>query len=259
MSSDNQANYTKIGFFMLTACALIVGALVYLGGFEKGEDEFLAETYFSNSVSGLDVGSDVNFRGVKIGKVKQISFVGMQYPEVVESDHRQKIHVEMSLNKKIFRIDENMNPEKIMRRIVAKGLHATVASSGITGLSRIELHYPKMKVDDKDMPWVPRTIYIPPAPSILDNASDSLTRILDQLNKINIVDMWSNAVHTISSAGLALDSMNEIMETQKGNISVMMDDLREAASNIKEFSNEVRANPASLLNSKEQPVLEETL
>jgi hypothetical protein len=78
-------------------------------------------------------------------------------------------------------------------------------------------------------------------------------------NKINIVDMWSNAVHTISSAGLALDSMNEIMETQKGNISVMMDDLREAASNIKEFSNEVRANPASLLNSKEQPVLEETL
>ena len=75
MASDNQANYARIGGFIIVGIALIVATLVWFGGVSGKDSEFLVETYFPNDVTGLDVGSTVNFRGVRMGSVKRISFV----------------------------------------------------------------------------------------------------------------------------------------------------------------------------------------
>ena len=82
MAADNQPNYAKIGFFILAGVALVVGTLVYLGGVGATQHEFLAETHFSFPVSGLDVGSAVNFRGVRVGSVRRISFIGAEYDDI---------------------------------------------------------------------------------------------------------------------------------------------------------------------------------
>ena len=74
--ASNHASYAKIGLTVMLGVAAIIGALVYLGGAWGSDDRVYAETYTDRSVSGLSVGSAVNFRGVKLGEVKEITFVG---------------------------------------------------------------------------------------------------------------------------------------------------------------------------------------
>ena len=79
MANDNHANYARIGGFIILGIVLILVTLVWLGGAGGNKNEFYAETFFSNDVSGLDVGSAVNLRGVRVGSVKRISFIGAVY------------------------------------------------------------------------------------------------------------------------------------------------------------------------------------
>ena len=68
MADGNQANYGKIGFTLVLGIVCIVAALIWFGGAGSGKRFIPAETYFTTPVSGLAVGSDVCFRGVKIGR-----------------------------------------------------------------------------------------------------------------------------------------------------------------------------------------------
>ena len=81
MASDNHASYTRIGLTVVIGIAAVVGSLIYLGGMRGRDSEVYAETYYDKSVSGLSVGSAVNFRGVKLGEVREITFVGSKYVE----------------------------------------------------------------------------------------------------------------------------------------------------------------------------------
>ena len=54
--SDNQANYAKIGFFVLSGMALIFIAIAVAGARVFNQKTILTETYFAESVKGLDVG-----------------------------------------------------------------------------------------------------------------------------------------------------------------------------------------------------------
>ena len=76
MANDNHTSYRRIGFAVFSGAIAIVLSLIYLGGIRGRGDEILVETHYDKPVSGLSVGSVVNFRGVKVGEVREISFVG---------------------------------------------------------------------------------------------------------------------------------------------------------------------------------------
>ena len=88
---SNHANYGKIGFTVILGIAATVAVLIYLGGVGANSDILYAETYYDNPVTGLSVGSDVNLRGVKVGEVREISFIGSEYEEADGKDV-PKIH-----------------------------------------------------------------------------------------------------------------------------------------------------------------------
>ena len=71
MLGSSRASYAKVGFAVVAGAVALVGTLVYFGGMRGRADEFLAETYYDAPVSGLSVGSDVNYRGVKVGDSRQ--------------------------------------------------------------------------------------------------------------------------------------------------------------------------------------------
>ena len=66
------ANKTVIGIFVVGAIALAVIAIVVLGSGKFFKRTFTAVCFFQGSVGGLNEGSPVVFRGVKIGSVKDI-------------------------------------------------------------------------------------------------------------------------------------------------------------------------------------------
>ena len=73
---SKQASPTVIGAFVVGAVALIAIAVAIFGGGEYFATKNRFVTYFDGSVKGLRVGSNVLFRGVRIGYVADIDLVG---------------------------------------------------------------------------------------------------------------------------------------------------------------------------------------
>ncbi len=72
---SNKSNPAVIGGFVIGAIALLVAAVIVFGGGELFATKRYLVTYFPGSVKGLRVGSDVLFRGVRVGYVTGIEVV----------------------------------------------------------------------------------------------------------------------------------------------------------------------------------------
>lgn len=257
MSGSNKANYARIGFFIVLTASLAVGVLMFLGGIGNGKHEFLCETYFTYPVSGLEVGSAVNFRGVKVGSVKRISFIANEYANHSDAD-AQNIWVQIALDTRLMGVSSEESIYVTLERMIAKGLHVKVSASGVTGLSKLEVDYPRTKIEDKPISWQPRTLCVPPAPSILQSASDSAQQILDQINHMDLLYFWTNAMGCISSANDLLANSASLVGAQQGAIGEIISNLRDASVNLRDFSQQIKDNPGALLRNREQEPLPET-
>lgn len=258
MANENRANYSKIGFVLVAALAAATGTMIYLGGAGNNKEELLAETYCDTAVSGLSKGSEVNFRGVKVGEVKDITFVWREYPEASDEDARQVL-IELSLDAKMLFSRRDSSPEEAMRRFVEHGLRATVVSSGITGISHIELNYPRIVSTPRRISWHPNGVCIPPAPSILESFSDAATRLVNQLNDVDVGGAWSNVTALATYTSRIADNANAILESQKAAIGGIMDEIEKAGASIRMLAEELKENPSLLLRPRDPDPLPETM
>lgn len=69
---SRKASPAMIGAFVLAGIALLVAGVLVFGGRELFQDKQKFVTYFEGSVQGLRVGSNVLFRGVRVGYVTDI-------------------------------------------------------------------------------------------------------------------------------------------------------------------------------------------
>ena len=253
----SHANYARIGFAVAAGAAAIVATLIYIGGASSAKDVVYAETYSDSPVSGLSVGSDVNFRGVKVGEVRYISFVGSEYEEASDAD-AAKVHILISFTTKKMRRTGDEDPEDHLRDVVRKGLRATVTSSGVTGLSRIELNFPKTAQEAAKMSWRPRNVCIPPAPSMLESFSDAMTKFIGQVNRMDFVSAWSNISSVAESAAKIAGNVDELVSSGKGGVESIVRDIEEAASKVKELTSELNDNPSLLKRPNDPDPLPET-
>ena len=259
MAKGNEASYAKIGFAIILGVAAVAGTLVYIGGVGGAKHEFAMETYFKNAVSGLDVGSSVNFRGVKVGAVKSITFVGAEYPACALED-RETVLVKIALDTRLCRMRENEEESmaKLMRGMVAKGLHATVSASGVTGLSRIELDFPKAPPPPMALSWTPANPWIPPSPSILQSIGDSATRILNQIDRMDFAHTWSNAVDAVIAAKGLMTAAETLVDSQQGQVAEILSNVRSASEALNDFAGRIRENPSLILRDSSPEPLRET-
>ena len=75
-----KANYFKLGLFVIAAIVAGIAVLIIIGTGRWLERRITIETYFKESVQGLDVGSKLKYRGVTIGEVTKISFTYTSLP-----------------------------------------------------------------------------------------------------------------------------------------------------------------------------------
>ena len=256
MASDNNANYSKIGLSIVLAVGAISLTLVYLGGARK-DNRFITETYCPTAVTGLSVGSEVNFRGVKVGEVSEITFVGREYDGISEIDGRQ-ILIRMALNARHIQTRRDSSPEESLKRFVEHGLRATVTSSGITGLSKIELDYPKTTTQAPPITWEPEYPCIPPAPSILDSFSQSASKVMKELQEMDFSQTWSNLNSIVTSVAQIADSLGAFVDTQKTAVGDILTQVEQAGAQMRELMDELKENPSLLLRSSPPLPLPET-
>ena len=250
--SANKANYATIGLTVVVGALAIIGTLVYLGGAGAREERIYAETFSDKSVSGLSVGSAVNFRGVKIGEVAEINFVGNKYEGVTPFDAR-RIYILMSFRKKDIGFYDGK-----AEKLVKAGMRATVSPSGITGLSRIELDMSEPETPAYIPPWKTEHTYIPSAVSLLASFSDSATKMMDQINKMDISAAWSNVSSSVASVASAADGVATAIDSCRGDIERMLNDFAEMASSLKTTAAELQRNPSLLIRERVPAPLPET-
>src|SRR6267142_2909084 len=71
----SQAKKTMIGAFVIGAVALAAAGITVFGSGRFFQNRTTFVMFFSGSITGLSVGSPVEFRGVKVGQVTKIAAV----------------------------------------------------------------------------------------------------------------------------------------------------------------------------------------
>ena len=258
MASDNHAHYSKIGIAVLLATVATIATLVYLGGLGNGEDFVYAETYYEKSISGLSVGSAVNFRGVPVGKVSAIDLVGNHYD--VKGNDNSRIYIQMAIKRNVFHAgeDEGYSEHGALEKLVRQGLRATVTASGITGLSRIECDLYPDAPPPPAISWHPRAPYIPPKVSLMEDFSSAATRVMNQINAMDFTSVWSNISTTVEQVAESTRSARKMIDTRRAEFGQIVDSMSEAAASIRDFSAEIKRNPSMLIRERRVEPLEET-
>jgi phospholipid/cholesterol/gamma-HCH transport system substrate-binding protein len=172
-----RASHLVIGLF--TSIGIIIGAgvILWLGAskyFEKGETYV---TYFDESVQGLQVDSTVKYRGVDIGRVKQIR---------VAPDNRL-IEVVMKIQ---------------LRGELEKTVVSELKTAGITGIVYVELD----RMDPSEPSRSPRIDFpseypiIPSRPSEIRQILSGVDSIIEKINQMDFGTISSRMESAARSA-----------------------------------------------------------
>lgn len=260
MSADNKPIYTLVGLTVMAGLAAIVAALVYLGGFDGASSRLLVETYYDRPVSGLSPGSAVNFRGVKVGEVKYIKLAGPRAGDITTAE-AQRVRILLALDLRKIGVPVKP-PDETCRRVVndfvARGLRATVSSSGITGLSRVELNFIEPPPPVAQVSWQARHPLIPPAPSLMEDVVETVTKILNRFEKTDFVSVWSNVASVAASVRRLTENADALVESQRAGVGSVVQNLDDVSMQLRELVRELKNDPSRLLRPADAAPLPET-
>jgi ABC-type transporter Mla subunit MlaD len=232
-----KANHFKIGVFILSALIIVIVAIVVLsGGRWFNQHRVHWESYFDESVQGLAVGAPIKYRGVQVGKVDSIGFVGNEYGSALSKEdllrYGRYVVVAGSGSPIAMHLTEEEQKATRASNIVA-GLRVRLASQGVTGVVYLDADY----LDPKEypvmnVPWTPQVEYVPSAPStvtVLGAALHNIARDLEQadLHKITgdldrlLLDVTkfvndTNLQRLSREAGQALSELQETARQVRG-------------------------------------------
>ena len=169
-----------VGLFALGALALVVVGLLSFQSihFFSKPGRFVA--YFSESVQGLDVGSAVKLRGVRVGRVVDIRvrYDAKTWPAPVAVVGELDNNAIADGAGQIIKLTDRVT----FQRLIEEGLHAKIDIAGITGLQFVELDF----LDPRKFPVPPanRTGEYPVVPTV----PSEITELMANLSKI-VIDL----------------------------------------------------------------------
>jgi len=191
-----KANYFKLGLFVVGAVVAGVVILVVIGSGRWFQPKLTIETYFNESVQGLDIGSKLKYRGVVIGEVRNIGFTYNKYQQDRPMLQRERyVLVEAQIQPKLLggRAGAgDLTEQKSADLEIEKGLRMRLAPQGITGTSYLEIDYVEPAPSVLTIDWTPDNIYIPSAPSTVTTVVNAAIDILTRLHKLEIEQTLAN-------------------------------------------------------------------
>ena len=170
-----------------------VAGIILLGGGRMFSDDIEYVLYFDGSVSGLNIGAPVVFRGVPMGQVTRISLeanprdASVTIPVYIRLDENSIVRAGVT-----GELTDNFRQE-ILRRLIQRGLRARLQlQSLITGQYRVELDFLpntpanfRSPMPDREIPTLPSpidTLQRTVASLPLEEMARTTAGILEKLN-----------------------------------------------------------------------------
>jgi ABC-type transporter Mla subunit MlaD len=183
--SNSNPNYFRLGLFVLAAIGALIALILVFGSGQIFQKTFEVETYIKQSVTGLDNGASVRFRGVKVGQVISVGLTGEIYEKNIPLIERKEYV--------IVRMLINGDPKQFlgeMNGLVTANLRAKVKTMGITGVNYIELDFETSNTDyaTPTYSWKPDYPVIPSLPSPADEIFSGLQKVVTNLSALNLVE-----------------------------------------------------------------------
>ena len=173
--------------------------------------EFIS--YFDNSVRGLNVGAPIEFKGIKIGTVKDVK---IEF-DAENTNFRIPVLYEIELDR-ISEIKGNIIADgAIFPILIERGLRAQLKSGNIvTGQLVVNLDF---------HPGSPAKYFgeggifseIPTVPSTLDELTSSITDLIAKINNLPLDEIAKGLEKTLTNANRVIKSADEIINTSEAN------------------------------------------
>lgn len=212
-----RGTFLRVGLLVATGVALAVGLVLFLGGNRIRHGQVF-ETYFQESVQGLEIGAPVKFRGVSLGEVSEIGLVSAVYKALdVTRETYRLVYVRY-----IVDLARTGRPAGL-DSAVSSGLRARLASQGITGLSYIELDFvDPTRYPVPSVPWTPAYEVIPSVPSTLTQVQDAAQTLLAHINAVDLVALGQSAQRLLDDLHGQLAEGGDARQTLAGAAALMV-------------------------------------
>ncbi|MBS1188638.1 MAG: hypothetical protein H6R10_430 [Rhodocyclaceae bacterium] len=254
----------RLGIFVVVAAIILLALVVSVGGGNVLRPKVTVETYFDESVQGLDIGSKVRYRGVEIGAVSRISFTYTRYEQSKPpADRRQYVLVEMAVYPDL--LGKVGADRQFVEQLVGEGLRIRMAPIGITGIVYLELDFVR---NGNVLPinWTPENLYIPSTRSRVLNFVEAVEGFMDKLAPLDIDALVGKLDRLLTT----LDRKAEGLNTEKltKDVAAALRELQHAAGEVSRLAGrkEWQSVPADLSASArrlreiaEGPELQRTL
>lgn len=201
--------FFSVGAFALVALVLCISVVLALGGSRWFRRSSILETYFDESVQGLDIGSKVKYRGVVLGQVTHIGFTYERYEsENPAKNPKRYVLVEAAVRPERVGIRNNWD-EAARDKEIAKGLRIRLASQGLTGTNYLEMDYvdPATNIP-LPIDWTPEHFYVPSARSTVTQIVDAAEETLNKVQRLDLEKTITNFNQLLASLDRTVESFN---------------------------------------------------
>ena len=264
---SQRANPTLIGVFVFGAILIAIGAVVFFGSTNLFARKQAFVSYFNQSVSGLQVGSNVKFKGVTIGKVTRVllGFVGGDQPVYA------KVFYEVDQNAIVRDFGKggpniDLFNEETNKRRVEQGLRARLDfESLISGQLFVSLDFVKdaAPFTFHKNPSDGSAFEIPVQPSDIDAILANLTKAIGNLGNVDFLTISKDLQSLIISAHDGIESLRLAQLGESLNNLVNSPELNEALTSVKVAFDQLDVtikkldNDLDPITAKLNPTLEE--
>ena len=224
-----------VGFFVLGALALGLFALLSFAGLHLFSKPQRFVVFFNESVHGLDLGSPVKLRGVRVGRVVDMS---IRYNDKT-AQSEVAVVCELSRNMIIDQTgaEVDVTDRKVIQDFVNKGLRAQLGVVGLaTGLLFVELDF----YNPVEYPATPpltdgRYLVVPSVPSAISEYQASLTEILSDLKRVDFANLSREL------QGLLVDTRKQV---NKVDVRELIAEWTKAAKSVQTLASSPQLNEA---------------
>lgn len=201
-----------VGAFVIGAFALGLIGLLSFGSISLFSKPQRFIVYFNESIHGLDLGSPVKLRGVRVGRVVDLTV------EFDQAAQRSVVRVLCEFNRDIISDGKggmvDVTSREVLQDMIDNGLRAQLGVIGLaTGLLYVELDFlDPAEYPDAHLKTEIKYAQVPAVPSTISEFQASFTEILADLKQVDIAGLSREI------SGLITDVRRQVNAVEAGEL-----------------------------------------